>query len=180
MATAHPQQWLLPSWPWTVRVVAVVSAFGAEFGHTASLAAHFGASFWAGAFFAAVSAVEGVLAVVLIVRPSGTAYRAAAVVAAELVALSLISRATGLAIGVDQGPALMEAVMALALLPLALSARLRAAASRGRGQAGSLVAAAMITLLAGALGTVADGAGYQPADQPAAQLPVDQPAGHAH
>jgi hypothetical protein len=90
------------AWRWTLRVVAVACLLGAEVVHTSAVDAH---RHWAlaGAFFLAISAVEGALAVGLSVLPSRKLYITSIGVSAATVAIWLVSRTSGLPIGPGAG-----------------------------------------------------------------------------
>jgi hypothetical protein len=182
-----PQQWLLPSWPWTLRAVGITCLVGAEVSHTAVLEAGFAAWFWAGMFFAVAAALEGLLAILLAVRPSRGLYLVAVAMSVAMATLGLVSRTAGLPVGahggepaaitgVDLVPMILESAATVALIALAYSGRLRDAAARGRGRGGSMVAAAMILATVGAFSVF----GGTLADQAVPSTPAEAPAVHVH
>src|SRR3954454_18386321 len=85
----------------TVRPAACL--LGAEGIHTAVIAPHF-AEWWAeGAFFLALSVLEGALAAALLLAPSRTVSQAAVLASLATIAVWAWSRTTGLPIGPEAG-----------------------------------------------------------------------------
>src|SRR3954468_703 len=117
--------------PATTIVLAAACLLGAEGIHTAVIAPHF-AEWWAeGAFFLALSVLEGALAAALLLAPSRTVSQAAVLASLATIAVWAWSRTTGLPIGPEAGypeavgradtiATLLEALTALALVPLIL------------------------------------------------------------
>jgi hypothetical protein len=131
--------------PTVAIAVAAACLLGAEGIHTAVIAEHF-TEWWAeGAFFLALSIVEGVLAAALLVTPAlRTCQAAAALVSVATIGVWVWSRTTGLPIGPEAGypelvgradtvATLLEALTALALIP----AILRPASAGPRPREGS-------------------------------------------
>jgi hypothetical protein len=117
--------------PAAAMAVAAACLLGAEGIHTAVIAEHF-AEWWAeGAFFFALSIVEGALAATLLLAPARRTCRAAVLASIATIAVWAWSRTTGLPIGPEAGypepvgradtiATLLEALTALALVPLIL------------------------------------------------------------
>src|SRR3954467_4824364 len=115
--------------PATTIVLAAACPLGAEGIHTAVIAPHF-AEWWAeGAFFLALSVLEGALAAALLLAPSRTVSQAAVLASLATIAVWAWSRTTGLPIGPEAGypeavgradtiPTLLDALTALALAPV--------------------------------------------------------------
>src|SRR4051812_14779283 len=111
--------------------VAAACLLGAEGIHTAVIAEHF-TEWWAeGAFFLALSLVEGGLAAALLLAPARPTCQAAVLASVGTVAVWAWSRTTGLPIGPEAGypepvgradtvATLLEALTALALAPASL------------------------------------------------------------
>ena len=160
MAARETVPWVLPSWPWTLRVLAVAALFGAEILHLAVLPGAVADGWAAAAAVAVAAAVEGLVAVWLAVAPSRTGYAAAVVTGLPTLAVGLAAGAVGLPVGPFPwtAAALPPAeVVALcfaglsvaAVLPLVENARARLRARRGSGTPGALVAAAVIVAALG-------------------------------
>src|SRR3954462_8060592 len=108
--------------------VAAACLLGAEGIHTAVIAEHF-TEWWAeGAFFLALSIVEGALAAALLVAPGRRGGQAAVLASIATIAVWAWSRTTGLPVGPDAGypepvgradtiATLLEALTALVLAP---------------------------------------------------------------
>ncbi|MDQ1718094.1 MAG: hypothetical protein QOE89_2047 [Pseudonocardiales bacterium] len=151
---ADPQQWMLPAWPWTLRAVAISCLLAAEISNTFQIDDHFSHWFAAGILTIMISAAEGGLSVLLMLRSSELAYRAAVVISFLMMSVWIV----GLPFGPDVGrsealqhtnlePTALLTTAVAALLPLAASPRLRTAAAHGRGRGGSFVAGASVVLI---------------------------------
>src|SRR4051794_22067865 len=81
------------------RVIAAACLFGAEIIHVDVIDGHLRMSLLAGLFFLSVAALEGVLGVALLLRPSPRRVRLALWVSALTAAVWLASRTVGLNIG---------------------------------------------------------------------------------
>jgi hypothetical protein len=175
--TANPEQWMLPSWPWTLRAVAISCLFAAELTNTMLLEDHFSDWLGSGIVFVAIGAVEGAISVALILRPSRRVYTAAVAISLMIISVWLVGLPFGPNVGRSDAlrgayyePTVLLAVAAAALLPLTARSELRADAARGRGRGGSLVAAAMIVFVVAALALIvyrpghSAGGGFAPTD----------------
>jgi hypothetical protein len=111
--------------------VAAACLLGAEGIHTAVIAEHFTAWWAEGAFFLALSVVEGGLAAALLLAPGRPTCQAAVLASVGTIAVWAWSRTTGLPIGPEAGypepvgradtvATLLEALTALALAPAIL------------------------------------------------------------
>src|SRR3954471_9204472 len=117
--------------PGVAVAVAAACLFGADAIHTAVIAEHF-TQWWAeGAFFLALSVVEGGLAAALLLAPARPTCQAAVLASVGTIAVWAWSRTTGLPIGPEAGypeavgradtvATLLEALTALALVPVIL------------------------------------------------------------
>jgi hypothetical protein len=156
--------------PATTIVVAAACLLGAEGIHTAVIAPHF-AEWWAeGAFFLALSVLEGALAAALLLAPSRSVAQAAVLASLATIAVWAWSRTTGLPIGPEAGypeavgradtiATLLEALTALALAPVILQPRrgmrripLTAGTNRSTNAAVAAVAAVALVTAFGLLG----------------------------
>jgi hypothetical protein len=139
-------------------MTAVACLLGADVIHASAVSTH---RYWlaAGVFFAAVAAVEGLLAVVMLVAPSRGLYALALAVSAATVAVWLVSRTAGLPVGPTPGVPLaidsadavstfLEVLTVAALIPVVVTsdALARPAADR-RTRAAAAVAFVVIVLL---------------------------------
>lgn len=153
-----------PVWPWALRFAAIAGLLGAELIHIAVIENHMAEWFWAGIFFFAVAALEGLLAVGLALFPSRRLYLVAGWVSWATIAVWVVTRTVGHPGGLYPwereliGPAdavatLFALVTAVALAPLAF-VRNPAAVRMGRGWASWLTTAvvggtvALVTVLA--------------------------------
>jgi hypothetical protein len=149
------------AWRWTLRVTAVGCLFGAEVIHTSAVDAH---RQWvaAGAFFLAISVVEGLLGVGLLVLPSRRLYLVAVGVSVATVAIWVVSRTAGLPLGPATGRpevvgradsicTFLEVLTVAVLVPLVIPTA-RGAAARGKRDR---MAATAIVMVVAALTTVA-------------------------
>jgi hypothetical protein len=143
--------------------VAAAGLLGAEGIHTAVIAEHF-AEWWAeGAFFLAISILEGALAAALLLAPAGRPWPAAAVLASiATIGVWAWSRTTGLPIGPEAGypesvgradaiATLLEALTALVLAPAVLR-RPRPTLNPLLGRRAHRTTAAAVTVVALATG----------------------------
>jgi hypothetical protein len=145
-------------WGWALRMTAVASLLGADVIHASAVSTH---RYWvaAGVFFAVVAAVEGLLAVVMLVAPTRGLYVLALAVSAATVAVWLVSRTAGLPVGPTPGVPLaidtadavstfFEVLTIAALMPVVVTSDAlgRAAADR-RNRAAAAVAFVVIALL---------------------------------
>src|SRR3954465_14305328 len=147
--------------PATTIVLAAACLLGAEGIHTAVIAPHF-AEWWAeGAFFLALSVLEGALAAALLLAPSRSVAQAAVLASLATIAVWAWSRTTGLPIGPEAGypepvgradtvATLLEALTALALAPAMLRhpSRTRPPVLESRTNRSTAVAVAAIALTA--------------------------------
>jgi hypothetical protein len=137
--------------------VAVACLLGADAIHTAVIAEHF-TEWWAeGAFFVALSVVEGGLAAALLLGPARPTCQAAVLASVGTIAVWAWSRTTGLPIGPEAGypepvgradvvATLLEAITALALVPVILPNRLATRPPVGVGCARRSIAAAVAAI----------------------------------
>jgi hypothetical protein len=118
-----------------LRASAIACLFGAEIIHVDAMAHHWAEWPAAGVFFLLLSVVEGVLAALLLVRPSPEAARTAVAVSLATVAFWGISRSFGLPIGPYPGQpepiGLADAIATLFEIATAVSL-VAVAASRSR------------------------------------------------
>jgi len=181
---ADPGYWLLPSWPWTLRVVAINCLLAAEISNTLLLSGHFLEWFGSGVVFVVIAAAEGSLGVLLLLRPS----RGVLIVTIAISMIILSVWLVGLPFGPDVGrpdalvgaglePTVPLAAAVVALIPLVANPRLGVGAARGRGLGGSAVAGAVITLLITVLMVAAHYHGSFGANRPG---PSDHSVIHPH
>lgn len=151
------EPWVLPAWPWVVRAAGAGCLFGAEALWLADLEGALGTAVAAGA-----AAVDGLLAVVLLIFPGQGAYAGAVTAGWAGAGLATVARVTGLPGGLEPWTPLtptgrellavgLGLAAALLLSPLAIDGRWRGTARSGRTRGGSTVVAVAVVACVAAL-----------------------------